>query len=141
MNEVIKRVVGVVFIQDGKLLIVKSLRSSQTNSWTLVGGGIETGENPLRACIREVNEELNGFNISEDDLEPIMCFKEAAASNPNIMIEMNLFSCSKNIDVNLIANEEILAYHWFKVGETDYNLSSSIRDYFLPYAIEKGLLY
>ena len=141
MNEEIKKVVGVIFIQDGKLLIVKSLRSSKTNSWTLVGGGMEAGENLFQACIREVSEELNGFKISETDLAPIMCFKEVAASDPNIMVEMNLFSCSKKVDVDLIANEEILAYHWFEVGETDYNLSSSIRDYFLPYAIEKGLLY
>ena len=39
--EKLKRVVGIAFVEDGKLLIVKSQRSNKTNSWTLVGGGIE----------------------------------------------------------------------------------------------------
>ena len=37
----IQKVVGIAFIEDGKLLIVQSLRSSKTNSWTFVGGGVE----------------------------------------------------------------------------------------------------
>lgn len=37
----IQKVVGVAFIENGKLLIVQSHRSSKTNSWTFVGGGVE----------------------------------------------------------------------------------------------------
>ena len=140
--EKLKRVVGVAFIEDGKLLIVKSVRSSTTNSWTLVGGGIETGETEITAALREVNEEIGqGFEFCEEDLLPIMCFKEAAASGGDIIIEMNLFLAKKKIHVSLIPNDEILDYHWYTLGEVEYNLSSSIRDYFLPYAIQKGLIY
>ena len=32
-----QKVVGVAFIENGKLLIVQSHKSSKTNSWTLVG--------------------------------------------------------------------------------------------------------
>ncbi len=140
--EKIKRVVGVAFIEDGKLLIVRSVRSSTTNSWTLVGGGVETGESEITAALREVNEEIGrGFEFCEEDLLPVMCFKEAAASDSDVTIEMNLFLAQKDIHVSLIPNDEILDYHWYKIGETEYNLSSSIRDYFLPYAIQKGLLF
>ena len=38
---------GIAFVEDGKLLIVQSHRSSQTNSWTFVGGGVEEGN---RSC-------------------------------------------------------------------------------------------
>ena len=48
--EKLKRVVGVAFVDNGKLLIVRSQRSSTTNSWTLVGGGIETGETEITAA-------------------------------------------------------------------------------------------
>lgn len=142
MNDKIKKVVGVAFIDEGKLLIVQSVRSSQTNSWTFVGGGIESGETDVEAAIREVSEEIHsGFTISEENLTPVMCFKESAASDPNLMIEMNIFICDKKINVDLIPNEEILHYHWYKIGESEYNISSSIRDHFIPYAIEKGIMY
>ncbi len=137
-----KKVVAVAFISYGRLLIVQSKRSSTTNTWTMIGGGVEENETPLDAAIRETKEEIhNGFDITAEDLEPVMGFKETAASDPNLMIEMNIFISKKDIDVDLIPNEEILKYHWFRIGETDYNISSSVRDHFLPYAIEKGLLF
>ncbi len=139
--EKLKRVVSVAFVENNKLLIVKSQRSSTTNSWTLVGGGIETGETEITAALREVNEEIGqGFEFCEEDLLPILCFKEAAQSDSEVIIEMNMFLATKKIHVSLIPNDEILDYHWYSIGEVEYNLSSSIRDHFLPYAIEKGLL-
>jgi 8-oxo-dGTP pyrophosphatase MutT (NUDIX family) len=140
--EKLKRVVGVAFVEDGKLLIVKSQRSSTTNSWTLVGGGIETGETEIIAALREVNEEIGqGFEFCEEDLLPILCFKEAAASDSDITIEYNMFLATKKIHVSLIPNDEILDYHWYKIGESGYVLSSSIVDHFFPYAIQKGIIY
>lgn len=137
-----KKVVGVAFVENGKLLIVKSVRSSKTDSWTLVGGGVETGETEIVSALREVNEEVGqGFEFCEEDLLPILCFKESASSDSDIVIEFNMFLAQKNIHVNLMPNDEIIDYHWFKIGEDGYNLSSSIVDHFIPYAIQKGLLY
>jgi 8-oxo-dGTP pyrophosphatase MutT (NUDIX family) len=139
--EKFKRVVGVAFVENGKLLIVKSVRSSMTNSWTLVGGGVETGETVITAALREVNEEIGqGFEFCEEDLLPIMCFKEAAASDSDVTIEMNMFLATKQIHVNLIPNDEILDYHWYTIGDEGYNLSSSILEHFIPYALQKGIL-
>ena len=141
MSEKIKKVVGVAFIKEGKLLISQSLRSSKTNSWTFIGGGVEDGETIEMAAVREVSEEIhNGFSITPNDLSYVMTFKESAASDPNLKIEMNIFICNKKIDVELTPNEEILRYHWYKIGEEEYNISSSIRDHFLPYAMKNGLM-
>ena len=140
--EKLKRVVGVAFVEEGKLLIVRSKRSDTTNSWTLVGGGIEANETEITAALREVNEEIGqGFEFCEEDLLPIMCFKELAASDTDVVIEMNMFLARKKIHVNLLPNDEILEYHWYKIGEKEYNLSSSIINHFIPYAIQKGILY
>ena len=95
----VKKVVGVAFIEDGKLLIVRSVRSSKSNTWTLIGGGVEEGESEVEAAIREVKEEFhNGFTISEEDLKPLMCFKESASSDPELDIIMTMFICKKKMD-------------------------------------------
>ena len=98
----IQKVVGIAFIEDGKLLIVQSLRSSKTNSWTFVGGSVEEGETLVEAAVREVGEEIhNNFVITPGDLEELFTFKEHAASDPNKMIEMTVFLSKKKIDVPL----------------------------------------
>ena len=136
----IQKVVGIAFVENGKLLIVQSHKSSKTNSWTFIGGGVEEGETLIEAAIREVSEEIhNDFKIKEENLHQILSFKEHAASDPNKIIEMNVFLCDKKIDVPLTTNEEILHYHWFKVGE-DYNISSSIKEHFIPYAIKNKII-
>lgn len=138
-----KKVVGIAFIQDGKLLIVQSVRSSKNNIWTLVGGGVEKGETEVEAAIREVREEIhNGFEIKEEDLIPCMCFKECASSDPELDIMMTMFICTKSLEgVCLTSDFEILRYHWYKVGDNNYKISSAIRDHFLPFAISEGLIY
>jgi len=142
VNDKMKRVVGIAFIKDGKLLIVQSKRSSKTNSWTFVGGGVEDGESDIEAAIREVSEEIHsGFFIEEKDLIPIMSFEDVAASDPNLMIKMTLFLAKKDIDVKLVPNEEILYYHWYRLGDDSYNVSSAITDHFAPYAVKNGLMY
>ena len=140
--EKIKNVVGVAFIKDGKLLILQSVRSSKNNIWTLVGGGVEDGETEVEAAIREVREEIhNGFEIHEEDLIPVMCFKEAASSDPELTIIMTMFICTKEIDTYFSPDFEILRYHWYKLGESKYKISSAIRDHFIPFAVNEGLMY
>ena len=138
----LKNVVGIAFIRDGKLLIVQSVRSSKNNVWTLIGGGVNDGETEVEAAIREVGEEIhNGFEIYEEDLKPVMCFKECAASDPDLDIVMTMFICTKDIDTYLSPDFEILKYHWYKLGDTDYKISSAIRDHFIPFAINEGIMY
>lgn len=53
---------------------------------------------------------------------------------------MTVFLSKKKIDVPLTTNDEILHYHWYKLGK-NYNISSSIGDLFLPYAKKNNLIY
>ncbi len=135
----IQQVVGIAFIENNKLLIVQSKKSSKTNSYTFIGGGVEEGETLLEAAIREVSEEIhNGFSIDASELELVMTKKETAASDPNKQIEMHTFIAHKKINVELTTNEEIIDYHWYSIGE-DYNVSNSIKD-FLEYAKENNII-
>lgn len=142
MLEEVNQVVGIAFIKNGKLLISKSVRSSKQNIFTLVGGDVNEGETNLQAAVREVKEEVqNNFTIEESDLEEIFSFLEPAASDASKLIQIHVMLAKKEIDVELKPNNEILEYRWFSLGEDESILSSSIRNFFIPYAISKGLMY
>ena len=135
-------VVGTAFIRDGKLLISMSQRSAKKGRYTLVGGGVEKGETFKEAAVRECREEIaNGFDIREDELEEILCFREPALSDPSLMIEMHMMRSLKDVDVELIPNDEIVEYKWFTLGDDESMLSSAIREHFLPWARENNIMY
>ena len=135
-------VVGTAFVKDGKLLISMSQRSAKKGRYTLVGGGVEAGETFKEAARRECQEEIaNGFDIKEDELKEILCFREPALSNPEIMIEMHMMLALKDIDVKLEPNDEIIEYKWFTLGDDDSQLASAIREHFIPWAKENNILY
>ncbi len=138
----VNQVVGVAFIKDGKLLICESVRSAGVGEYTLIGGGVNEGELLIDACIREVKEEINNnFNINKSDFKKIKSYIEPAASDPNTLIQINIFLAKKDVNVDFIPNKEILEHHWYSLGEKGRDLSSSIRNHVIPYAIENGLMY
>ncbi len=139
MKNNIIQVVGIAFIKDNKLLIVQSKKSSKTNSYTFIGGKVEAGESLLDAATREVAEEIHsGFTILPSELELVMTKEEVAASDATKTICMHVFLAHKEINVSLIPNEEILRYHWYKIGDEE-NISNSIKD-FLDYAIQNKII-
>lgn len=141
MNNVMK-VVFIAFIDNGKLLVSKSVRSSKQGLYTLIGGAVENDETLLEAAIREAKEEINSdFDIKQKDLELLFHYIEPAASDPNLNLEFNIFLAHKKIDVELQTNLEILEHKWYDIYDCETKLSSAIVNYFMPYAIEKGLLY
>ncbi|WP_327287752.1 NUDIX hydrolase [Streptomyces sp. NBC_01198] len=46
-----------VCIEDGKVLVARHVPAVGPGNWTLPGGGVEPGEDPFDAVIREVAEE------------------------------------------------------------------------------------
>lgn len=71
-----KKIVAVkvlIWTQSDKILLVKP---HYNRHWQLPGGLIETGESPINAAIREVNEET-GMTLNSNNLEIIDCiFKQ-----------------------------------------------------------------
>lgn len=135
-------VVGTAFIKDGALLVSMSERSSKKNKFTLIGGFVDEGETIKEAARRECQEEIGeGFDINEEELLIIKTYREPALSDPNLLIEMNLLLALKELNVDLIPNDEILEYRWFKLGDDESILSTAVKDHFIPWAIENNVMY
>lgn len=135
-----KNIVGIAFINDNKLLIVKSAKSAKDNLFTLVGGGVEEHESILEGAIREIKEEVDyNLEIKEDDLEFITSYVEPAASDPDLIIKMHIFLSHKKVEELPNCNPEIIEYKWYQVGDLE-NVSSSIKEHFIPYAVNNDLL-
>ena len=85
-----KKVVGIAYINNGRLLVSMSQKSSKLGMYTLIGGGVEPGETIEEAAIRESKEELK-FEPQLSDLKLILSFSEKSASDPNLTIDMNMY--------------------------------------------------
>ena len=137
-------VVGTAFIRDGKLLISMSKRSAKKGKYTLVGGGVEPHDAGVKAAARrECQEEIgNGFDILEEELEEILVFREPALSDPdNLIIEMHMMLALKDVDVELVPNDEILGFKWHALGDDVSMVSTAIKDHFIPWAKENKIMY
>jgi len=137
-------VVGTAFVRNGELLISMSNRSAKKGTFTLVGGGVEPFDTSIKAAARrECQEEIgNGFDILEEELQEILVFREPALSDPeNLDIEMHMMLALKDIDVELIPNEEIIDFRWHNLNLDDRDLSTAIKDYFIPWAKENNIMY
>lgn len=53
-----KRRASVIIIRDNKVILIQRIKSG-TEYYVLPGGGIESGESPEQAAIREAKEELS----------------------------------------------------------------------------------
>ena len=66
---------GVIFEDDGEILVLRRhAKGREGDTWGLVGGNIEPGEDKLDAAIREVDEEI-GHNIRPSELEFLKTYR------------------------------------------------------------------
>ncbi|NED87658.1 NUDIX hydrolase [Streptomyces sp. SID11233] len=55
-----------VCVEDGRVLIARHVSADGESTWTLPGGGVEHGEDPFDAVIREVAEETGCTAVVEN---------------------------------------------------------------------------
>lgn len=129
-------VVGTMFFNDNKLLIDKPRKRS---TYQMVGGGVEDGETPLQAAIRECYEEL-GSHVELDErlFELVMDFDEIATSDPNKKIHFYVFEYKGKLNAEPEISDEIESFLWYDSTCGMDILSNTLRNEVVPYCLEKG---
>lgn len=132
------KVVGTMFFKDRKLLIDKPRKR---NTYQMIGGGVEEGETPSDAAIRECREEL-GENVELDEscFELVMEFDEIATSDGLTPIHFYVFKYNGDINCEFSISEEIESFLWYDSSNGDEILSNTLRNEVVPYCINNNLI-
>lgn len=117
--------VKVILVYKNKFLIVK--RSNRTGKkiqslWELPGGGVNIGEDPQNALIREVKEEIG---ITLNSLKPVLVWHMKRDEGEIIGIT---YLCYVD-DNKLSLSEEHVDYAWIKTDEIkNYDLIGNLQN-------------
>jgi ADP-ribose pyrophosphatase len=134
-----KKVVGTLFLKDGKLLLDKPRKRP---TYQMIGGSVEEGEDVYSAAVRECSEELGPNAIfNKDKIEFIMDFEEIATNDPNLKIHMHVFIYTGELEGELSLSDEIEGVMWFGVDDDFSLLSNTLKNEVVPYCLENGWIY
>lgn len=114
-KELKKNVLAVIINPEKRILLLK--RSTfpdqwQPSKWSLVGGGVEEGEDPLEGCRREVKEETGLI------VDPLM-EKAVLQRNPD-SVEHIYIAKYDGDPFNIKLDKENQGYSWFGINEIKF---------------------
>ena len=133
-----KKVVGTMFFKENKLLIDKPKKRP---TYQMIGGGVEEGETPLVAAIREINEELGPKAIfTPDNLELVMEFDEIATSDGVTPIRFYVYKYNGDLEGELTLSEEIEKFMWYDTTKGNDILSNTLKNEVVPYCLKNKLI-
>ncbi|MBQ6323909.1 MAG: NUDIX hydrolase [Bacilli bacterium] len=131
-------VVGTMFFNNEKVLIDKPRRKA---TYQMVGGGVEDGETPLEAAIRECREELGNKAIfDEEKFQLVMDFDEIATSDGKTPIHFYVFIYNGSLEGELETSDEIEGFLWYDTSCADAVLSNTLKNEVIPYCVNKGYI-
>lgn len=129
-------VVGTMFFKNKKLLIDKPRKR---NTYQMIGGGVEEGETPLEAAIRECYEELGSHVfLDKSKFDLIMDFDEIATSDPTKKIHFYVFQYNGELNEVPVTSDEIEDFLWYDSSMGDEILSNTLKNEVVPYCLKKG---
>ena len=132
------KVVGTMFFDNERLLLDKPRKRP---TYQMIGGGVEDGESPLEAAIRECHEELGNDAIFDEDLfEFVMEFDEIASSDGVTPIHFYVFRYTGELSGKLQISDEIESFLWYESSMGDEMLSNTLKHQVVPYCLEKRLI-
>lgn len=79
-------------VDGGRVLLAMKTKKIGVGCWNGYGGGIEPGESPEQAAVRELAEESGGITVASGDLE-----KVAVLDMENHRSDGGVFSCRVHV--------------------------------------------
>lgn len=127
--------IGLSFIKDGKLLVV---RKDGTDLFLMPGGQPEDGESELESLAREIEEETAG-SLDIASVRHMGHFLDIAANDPGCLVQISLYEGS--ISGDLRPSSEIGELRWWDSSRDDPQvLSPIVRNHIVPYLRSVGRL-
>lgn len=118
------RRVRVAVTSGNEILLQRSSFGHQL--WSLPGGGIEKGENPMHAALRELKEETS-VTLTESQIE---CIGEDRLPSgkrwPMIDLVFYKAALKNKPKTHITRPYEILAIQWFQVTDLPTNRSKTV---------------
>lgn len=131
-NQPKKMIVAKVIVKsaDSKILLVKP---SYKPTWQLPGGGVDAGESPATAAVREVNEEI-GMKCREIDLQLI---DTIFRSEQDVLILLYELKNDWEENVELKGQEdELEAFEWVATDDVVARLPDYYAEFWQRYSIK-----
>lgn len=120
-------------LKDNKILLAIKAKYIGQGCWNGYGGGIETGENPAEAAVRELEEESGGVIASPENLE-----KVAEIDFHNTKSDGKIFVCKVHFYLvrdwrgEIRETEEMLNPTWFEINNLPIDELMPADKYWLP---------
>ena len=131
-------VVGTMFFDNERLLLDKPRKRP---TYQMIGGGVENGESPIEAAIRECHDELGNDAIFDESLfELVMEFDEIASSDGITPIHFYVFRYNGDLSGELKISDEIESFLWYDSSMGEEMLSNTLKHQVVPYCLKEKLI-
>lgn len=116
--------VGVLVIQDGKILLVKRAMMPEKGKWSIPAGFLDYGEDPAETAVREVLEETN-LRVEISGLVDVYHNRDALLKGGASIF---ILYRSRLLGGELAAGDDAAAAHFFGPDELPELAFASTRD-------------
>ena len=137
MKEKVLLQAGLCFlISEGKVILAKKQKHIGRDCWNGYGGGIEKGETPEEATVRELGEESGGIETTTRNLE-----KVAIVDFHNTKEDGEIFICQVHIYLVRVwygsakSTDEMVDPTWFDINDLPFSEMLPADREWLPIAL------
>lgn len=132
-----KEVVGTIFLQKGKVLIVKP---AEKNEFKIVGGKVGEGETPLQTAVRKVKEELGpNIIIDETRFKEVMDFEEECRCSKD-KVHVHIFRYEGAFRGKIEIPEELDGFVWYNTESEMGIFANPVLKNVLAYLVRNNLI-
>ncbi len=113
MAEIVHAVGTIIENEKGEILLLKRHKNDpEGETWGLVGGKIDKGEDAITAAVRETQEEIN-LTLNKDDLENVKSY-HWDRDDLDIYFEVFRTKLIKQESEFVLPENEVTEYLWIK---------------------------